>query len=675
MTWVLGEGRWQPVVMFQLRLLGGFALYGGDGRPVALSSKKAAALLAYLCHHMDEPVSRSKVAAMLWSDRGEEQARSSLRQTLSVLRKALADRDGEFIISSSQGLALDGRAIAVDALDFEAVIGAVDGKDLAAAADLYQGPFLDGFDLHADVFDDWLRGERTRLADRAARAFATLVEHCRSDGDHEAALGYATRLLALDPLREDSHRMVMRLHQQQGRLNEALRQYQDCEASLKTELGLEPEDETQALYEEIRRQRDGAPRPVGAAQAAHQTINQQTTASLRQEGKFPAVAVMPFESLSDDPAQSYFADGITEDIITELSRFPELFVVARNSTFSYKDRAFTSHEVGAAFGVQYVVKGSVRRSDNQVRLTAQLLEADTGKHIWAERYDREFADIFALQDELTRGIVAVLPGRVENYEARKATRKPPNDMAAYELLLAGKIHHHRYTQTDCAAALDLLDRAIGLEPDYAAAYAWKACVLGQALARGYLPDPKALFNGSVEAVGTALRLDENEVEAHRVQAEIAIVTKRLDAAAQHNERALSLNPNDPRLLAQKGELLTWLGQAGEGVQWINMAMRLDPFSMSHWAHLLGAALMLSHRYGEAVEAYPRSARPRYSHHADLAGCYGKLGLADEAAMHAARAVEMKPNFTISAYLANLAYRDDRERAHHRDILRAAPLPS
>jgi adenylate cyclase len=299
---------------------------------------------------------------------------------------------------------------------------------------------------------------------------------------------------------------------------------------------------------EILKRREGA--------APEATVDASPTPpSARHEGK-PSIAVLPFDTLGDEPEQSYFADGMTEDIITELSRFPELFVIARNSSFSYRASSSTPHDAWAALGVQYVVRGSVRKAGGRVRLAVQLIEAESGKHVWAERYDRELADVFALQDELTRGIVGVLPGRIESHESRKVARKPPQDMAAYELLLAGKIHHHRFTKEDCAKALELLDRAIALDPAYAAAHAWKACVLGQALGRGFLPEPKALFEGAVEAVGTALRLDENEVEAHRIQAEIDIEAKRLGQAERNNGRALSLNPNDPRLVAQTGELLT-----------------------------------------------------------------------------------------------------------------------
>ena len=658
------------LVAFELNLFGGFDLHGRDGSPIALSSRKAKALLAYLTWSGAQPVSRAKAATLLWAGRGDEQARGSLRQTLSLIRKTLGDAEGTVLVASADTIAINAAVVRCDVAEFGRVADKSGREALESAAALYTGPFLDGFEIAEEVFEEWLRAERIRFAEKAERVIQALAGLYERDGDFEAALAATARLLSIDPLREETHRAAMRLFRVTGRWNEALRQYRECVSVLETELGVAPRDETRVLYEEILAQRELPAAADGDGAAGHDPAAPPGHA---QDGR-PSIAVLPFEPVGDDPDQSYFSDGITEDIITELSRFPGLFVIARNSSFAYHDRSGDPADLHREFGVRYVVKGSVRKSGNRVRVTAQLIEADSGKNIWAERYDRELTDIFALQDDLTRGIVAVLPGRIEQSEARKIIRKTPEIMAAYELLLAGKIHHHRFTREDCAKALDLIDRAISLEPDYAAAYAWKGCVLGQALGRGFLPDPPSLFKGAVEVVGTALRLDANEVEAHRIQSEIAIEMKDLDRAVRHNERALALNPNDPRLHAQKGELLTWLGEAGRGVDWIGMAMRLDPFSSPMWAHLLGRALMLSGRFAEAAEAFSKCAFPRFGYHADAAGCFAKAGMARESRAEAALTLDLKPDFTIAGYVAGLAHRHDDDHARHREILSAAPLP-
>jgi len=192
----------------------------------------------------------------------------------------------------------------------------------------------------------------------------------------------------------------------------------------------------------------------------------------------PAIAVLPFNNMSGDPEQEYFADGITEDIITELSRFRDLFVISRNSSFKYKGKAVEVQKFARELGVRYVVEGSVRKVGKRVRITVQLIDAETDRHIWAERYDRELEDIFAIQDEVTSAIVSTLPGRVEAAARDFAARKTTDNMAAYECVLAGKLRHHRSTPQDAAEALRLLDRAIELDPSYAHAHAWKGCVLG-----------------------------------------------------------------------------------------------------------------------------------------------------------------------------------------------------
>jgi adenylate cyclase len=396
-------------------------------------------------------------------------------------------------------------------------------------------------------------------------------------------------------------------------------------------------------------------------------------AALPLPGK-PSIAVLPFTNMGGDAEHEYFADGIVEDIITELSRYSELFVIARNSTFTYKGRAVKVQDVRRDLGVHYVVEGSVRRSGNRVRLTVQLIDATTGNHVWAERYDRDFVDLFDLQDELTRAIVATLPGRLGAAEAERLRRKPPSDMAAFDYLLAGKIHHHRATPEDNDEALRLLDKAIALDPQFAQAYAWKACTLGQAAERGFRDPPEKFLMLAWEEINKAVALDENDVECHRLLCEVCIETRQLDQAVMHNERALAMNPNDPRLVAQKGEVLTWLGQPAEAVEWLKTAMRLDPHGAPARAHLLGRALFGARQYAEALEAFRRIRSPRPGHLAFMAACAAQLDRDDEARERLAAALALKPDLAIKSFVAGLFYREASDREHLAAALRKAGLP-
>jgi len=390
-------------------------------------------------------------------------------------------------------------------------------------------------------------------------------------------------------------------------------------------------------------------------------------------GERPSIAVLPFDNMSSNPDQEFFADGLTEDIITELSRFRELFVIARNSTFTYKGKATRVSDVGRDLGVQYVVEGSVQRAGNRVRVTVQLLEVASGSHIWAERYDRDLADLFEVQDEVTQAIVATLPGRLEAAALDRSKRKPPANMAAYDYLIRGKILHHRGTPEDNAEGLRMLDEAIALDSDCAQAYAWKACTLGQAWVRGYLTEP-TVMDTAIEAVHIAYELDADDSEVHRLLAAMSLVRKDFEKASYHQARGLALNPNYDLLVVQNGELLTWRGHAEDGIEWIEKAMRLNPFHPQRfWSHL-GRALYQARRYRDAVEAFQKITAPDYTHHAFLAACSGQLGEIDAARAHADDTLAAKPDFTIDAYLAGLPYEHDADRAHHREGLLKAALP-
>lgn len=388
----------------------------------------------------------------------------------------------------------------------------------------------------------------------------------------------------------------------------------------------------------------------------------------------PSIVVLPFDDMSGDSADHYFADGMTEDIITELSRFSSLFVIARNSAFTYKGRATKAQEIRRDLGVRYIVEGSVRRAGDRVRVTVQLIESDTGNHLWADRYDNKLSDIFDLQDKLTQAIVATLPGQLELAEENRIRRKPMQHMAAYDYVIAGRIHHHRVTVEDNAEALQLLATAIQIDPEYAEAYAWRACTLGQALAFGFVDYSNELEAEAFALIDKALLLDENSVECHRLLGEVRMESHQLDQAVIHNDRALAMNPNDPRLLAQRGELLTWLGKADEGVEWIEKAMRIDPFGAPRRAHLFARALYGARRYPEAIDAHKLITSPTYMHLAECAACHARAGDQANATKLASATLRLNSEFTVDHYMQTRTYQNPEDAEHLAEGLRKSGLP-
>ncbi|MFN0114083.1 MAG: adenylate/guanylate cyclase domain-containing protein [Paracoccaceae bacterium] len=387
----------------------------------------------------------------------------------------------------------------------------------------------------------------------------------------------------------------------------------------------------------------------------------------------PAVAVLPFDNLSGDPEQEFFVDGLTEDLLTELARRHELLVIARNSTFVYKGKAVDVGEIGRKLGAQFVVEGSVRRAGDRIRITVQLVDASNGSHIWAEKYDRKLDDIFEIQDEVTASIVATLPGRLEAAQQTSLKRKAPSSMVAYELVLVAKVLHHRSNRSDNAEALAMIERAIALDPDYAHAYAWRACILGQQWGYGWADDPEDALR-RVKADGErALALDENDADVHRILAAVNIIRNNLSRARYHQDRAVRLNPNYDLAVVQMGELHTWLGNAGEGVEWIRKAMRINPHHPARfWSHL-GKAHFTGRNYAEAVSAFMQQPALDCGQHVYLAACYSWLGDGTAAKAHAARARELNPDFGERAFLATTHYANAADLDHLREGLRRAGL--
>ena len=396
-----------------------------------------------------------------------------------------------------------------------------------------------------------------------------------------------------------------------------------------------------------------------------------------------SVAVLPFLNLNDDSRQNYYADGMVDDIITALSRFKSLFVIARNSSFAYKGKAVDIKRVGHELGVRYLVEGSVRRAGKRLRVTVQLLDATSGYHLWAEHYDRELEDIFDVQDDIVRAIVSAVPGRLEDAGRDLAGRKPTANITAYDLVLLGNEQWRRAVGKDIAKARECFQRAVALDPNYARAHAniaWThVCeVFLEVATAGTLDQAR-------HEIETALDIDDGDAWSHGVFGQLLFLLQEDDRAEIHFNRALALNPNDADVAAVFANILVYWGRWREALTWIEAAKLLNPFppNLYHWYHAL--ALYSGHEYGQAIKTLKETRSLDRWAHGLLAACYAQIGSLGKARSEAdvfvsKRHRELKeegePPPANDLELARVRadrYRNPRDRDHFLDGLRKAGL--
>jgi adenylate cyclase len=641
------------VELLKLQLLGDFRARDGAGGTVEVSTRKGRGLLTFLALQPAMTAPRERLASLLWGDRGEAQARSSLRQTLTVLRREL----GAGIIGGDEER-VELLATVSDANEFRELAGATAAAELRKAVSLFGGDLLSDSGLTDQVFEEWLLAERATLQDLMLQTLERLLQLETGAG----RIAAAKRLVALDPLREASHRALIGAYLAVGEKGLAQKQFEACKVLLKRELGVEPAAETL----ELGRATSSAEAGTGTIPPAERSQGVPAV-PLVERGEL-SVAVLPFTNLGSDPEQQHFVDGLTEDLITDLSKVPSLFVIAAQTSFRFRDEPDPA-TMGRELGVRHVVHGSVRRMSGDLRLNAQLVDAMSGAVVWAERFDRDVEGIYLVQTELAARIAERVVGAAF---APPPERYRPASVEAQELVMLGR-QEWRHSDEAGTRAAPLFKRAIELDPGYSEAYRW--------LAHGQFMS-WLFFNGPVQSARSqslvnarkAVACDPGDAAAHSVLAIVLNYQREWDAASNEIDLALRLNPNESETWSILSDLRVMEGRGRDAVRCAQRAFELNPRPLGYFYWLLGQAQIAAGDLNAAVITLRREETYRSLSRRLLAAALAMLGRLEEAREEARLFMAASPHFTISHWIETQPFRDLSMRERFVQAYRKAGLP-
>jgi adenylate cyclase len=388
----------------------------------------------------------------------------------------------------------------------------------------------------------------------------------------------------------------------------------------------------------------------------------------------PSIAVLPFTNLSEDPEQEYFSDGITNDIITDLSKFRGLLIIASNTVFTYKDKPVKAKKVSQELGVRYVVEGSVQKADDRVRINAQLIDTATGHHLWAERYERNLKDIFALQSEIVQTIVATLSIKVDEAEIARAMRKDTTSLEAYDYVMRGWQYFSRRTRLANVKAKEMFRKAIELDPDYGDAYRALGWAQFNNATSGWTEFFSQAMQQAQDLAKKALSLEESNAGSHALLGTCYLYQGEYDLAISELQRAIELNPNDPDVYHSLGMGMLYAGLTDDAIKALEITLRLNPNTYAGSFFFLGLGYYLTGRYDDAIRTLKQALSREYNtadYHIALAASYAQAGRLEDAAGAAKIALMLEPIFEVDSY--STAFRNPADRERIRDGLRKAGL--
>ena len=388
----------------------------------------------------------------------------------------------------------------------------------------------------------------------------------------------------------------------------------------------------------------------------------------------PSIAVLPFVNMSNDPEQEYFSDGVTSDIITALSKFGKLLVIASNTIFTYKGKAVNIERIGQELNVKYILEGSIQRITTKIRINAQLIDTATGFHIWSEHYNRSLKDIFSVQDEIVHTIVGKFAVEIDAVERKRAMQKKTENLEAYDFVLRGMEYDRRRTRLENSKARTMYTKAISLDPDFASAYVGLGQTYQIQVSFGWTEFPIKALKKAEDLAYKALSIDKSNADAYGLLGFVYTFEKKYDLAMNKLNRAIELNPNDASSLARRGQVLIWSGKVDEAINSLETAYRFDPNMIHGNFMFLGIGYYLRGQYEKAINILEEgvSRKPDWvGNHIILAAAYAQSGRLDNAKLEAQIVIRLEPFFDIDSY--GTVFRNPEHRAKIVDGLHKAGL--
>ncbi len=577
------------------RLLGEFEMRDGAGKPITVTARKNQALLAALALAPSCTMTRSRIAGLLWSDRGEDQARTSLRQALAALRKDLGDVGATLLSFGDERVRLDFTRIDIDALEFRRLAKGSDLEAFRKARTLLRGNLLADLEISDPAFESWLAQERRRLDDITITLFDKLCDHETST----SLLDLARRLVDLDPTREPSHRRLMLAYSQMGERAAALHQYELLRNLLRDEFDTVPEAETEALrrrllsspVDGVNKTAVGEDDDLNSSRDLGRERIQSPSLSIDSAGyERPTVAVLPFLVMGRKSSIDELADGLTEDLITALSHIKAFRVIARNTMFAYKNRTADIRLIGKDVGARYVLEGSIRQSGDRFRFTAQLIESDSGHHIWADRFDRTGPDLFDMQDQITGHIVTSIQTQIIIHEGRELTAADGATSHPMQLLAQSWQKLLFMSAESLASSRSLVERVLALDDKSTQGHRMMAVVLYHQAYMGYIPWTHELIDSVHTHARIAVQADDADEYCYWAMETAHLLRGEHDLAMIALERALQLNSNCSIAIGSKGTVLAWAGNTEASIKQNTLALHLNRHDPSNFYRHFGLSL-------------------------------------------------------------------------------------